>query len=102
MPLPSVLKHGALRCHAKSKSTQAQCGNPAAFGMSVCRYHGARKTVLNGKAHPNYRHGEQTLAAKAARSAGLAELRMLEGMMHDLKMTSAKRMVGRKPKIAIL
>jgi hypothetical protein len=66
--------------------------------MRVCRYHGARKTVLKGEAHPNYKHGEQTLAAKAERSAGLAELRMLEGMMHDLKMTTARRTVGRKPK----
>jgi hypothetical protein len=100
MPLPSVTTHGALRCHAKSKSTGQQCQNPSAFGMKVCRLHGARKpnTILKGAAHPAFKHGEETLAAKTALSAGLAELRRLEGLMHQLGMTTARRTPGRKPK----
>ena len=99
MPLPSVLTHGALQCHAKCKATQNQCRNPAAFGMMVCRYHGARRqnTILRGKDHPNYQHGQETLEAKAKRSAGLARLQELEQLMHQLGMTTEKRTPGRKP-----
>jgi hypothetical protein len=101
MPLPSVKTYGALQCHAKTKSTENQCLNPAAYGMKVCRYHGARRqgTISKGEAHPAYIHGQETLAAKAKRSAGAAELRRLEGLMHDLGMTTSKRMPGRKPKL---
>ena len=98
MSLPSV-KRGALRCKAKCKRTGIQCQNPAAFGMKVCRVHGARRphTILKGIDHPNYKHGHETLAAKAERSAGQAELRRLEELMYDLGMTTAKRTPGRKP-----
>ena len=100
MPLPSVKIHGALQCHAKCKATQNQCRNPAAYGMRVCRYHGARRreTIKLGKDHPNYRHGQETLQMKTERSAGLARIRALEDLMHKYKMTSAKRTPGRKPK----
>ena len=82
MPLPSVLTHGALQCHAKCKATQNQCRNPAAYGMPVCRYHGARRpgTIKRGKDHPNYQHGQETLEAKATRSAGMARLQELEAL----------------------
>lgn len=98
MPLPS-LNHGALQCKAKAKHSGCRCKNPAAFGMKVCRVHGARRphTIMKGEAHPNYKHGLETLAAKAERSAGLVELRRLEGLMHDLGMATAHRIPGRKP-----
>ncbi len=99
MPLPSVNNHGALQCKAKAKGSGVQCQNPAAYGMRVCRMHGARKayTVLKGMAHPNYKNGLETQKSKESRSEGHAELRRLESMMHDLGMTTAKRMPGRKP-----
>lgn len=102
MPLPCILKKTAVQCHARCKATQQQCRNPAAFGMAVCRYHGARRpnTILKGKTHPNYRHGEETLKAKAERSASSARLRELETMIYILKMTDAPRWRGRKPKAA--
>ncbi len=100
MPLPCVVKRTAIQCQAKCKATQNRCRNPAAFGMAVCRYHGARRpsTILRGEAHPNYRHGDETLEAKAERSASSARLRKLEAMMYILKMTDAPRWRGRKPK----
>ena len=99
MPLPSVLKHGAKQCHATAKHSRCQCLNPAAYGMNVCRFHGARRkeTILKGEAHPLYKHGQETLQMKTERSAGLARIRALEGLMHKYKMTSAKRTPGRKP-----
>jgi hypothetical protein len=65
MPLPAMMT--AKRCHAKAKSTGQRCNNPAAYGMPVCRLHGARKksTVCTGADHWNYRHGQETLEAKA-------------------------------------
>ena len=100
MPLPCVTRFGAKQCHAKCKATQQQCRNPAAFNTSVCRYHGARRpeSIKRGKTHPNYRHGEETLKAKAERSATLTRLRELETIMYILKMTDAPRWRGRKPK----
>ena len=50
--------------------------------MTVCRYHGARKpeTIRKGASHPQYRHGQETLEAKAERSKVLAELREIEAL----------------------
>jgi hypothetical protein len=100
MPLRCIVNGTAVRCHAKCKSTQQQCRNPAAWGCSTCKYHGARRpsTILRGEEHPNYRHGEETLEAKAERSASSARLRELEAMMYILNMTDAPRWRGRKPK----
>ena len=73
--------------------------NPAAFGMAVCRCHGARRqeTVRRGANHPQYRHGGETLEAKAERSRGLAELRELEALSFALGLASGPRWRGRKP-----
>ena len=100
MPLPSISKYGAKQCRAKCKATQQQCRNPAAFNTSVCRYHGARRpeSIKRGKDHPNYRHGEETLEAKAERSAASMQMRELEAMMYILGMTDAPRWRARKPK----
>ena len=100
MPLPSISKYGAKQCIAKCKATQQKCRNPAAFLTTVCKYHGARRpeSIKRGKDHPNYRHGEATLEAKAERSAASIEMRKLEAMMYILGMTDAPRWRGRKPK----
>ena len=100
MPLPSVVKHGAKLCSAKSKRTGLPCKNPAAYGCRTCRHHGARKqqTIRRGEQHPNYIHGNRTLEAKQQSSKVSLELQLLEDFMHVLGMTSAKRSKGRKAK----
>jgi hypothetical protein len=99
MPLPTVTHHGARRCHAQAKHTGQRCKNPAAHGMGVCRMHGARRpeSVKRGPNHPGYRHGGETLSAKAERSTRLAELRQLEDQLLDLGSLEGARWRGRKP-----
>jgi hypothetical protein len=95
MPLPNI----KIQCQAKAKRSGQGCLNPAAFGMPVCRYHGARRreTIKSGESHPNYRHGEETLVAKAERSARLAELRDLEALSFGLGFATGQKWRGRKP-----
>jgi hypothetical protein len=102
MPLPSVTRWSAPQCTARAKHSRQRCLNPAAHGMPVCRNHGARRpeTVKRGPDHPNFKIGEQTQDAKAARSAKLAELRDLEAAMFTLGVMQGKRWPGRKPKAA--
>ena len=90
MPLPSVEKYGARRCHAKSKSTGKQCGNPACLDSisGVCRYHGYRKpeTVLRGKDHPNYVHGERSLEGIKGHREVMSRIKMLTKLARKLGM----------------
>ena len=90
MPLPSVAKYGARRCHAKSKSTGNQCGNPACLDSKsgVCRYHGHRKseTILRGEAHPGYIHGERSIEGIRRHREVMAEIRMLTKLAKQLGM----------------
>ncbi len=88
MPLPSVEKYGARRCHAKSKSTGKQCGNAACLGSTVCRYHGYRKPekVLRGKQHPNYVHGERSIEGIKRHREVMAEIKMLTKLAKQLGM----------------
>lgn len=99
--LPIVASGKAKRCNAMCKARGAQCMQPAAFGIPVCRYHGARKpeTVRRGASHPQYRHGGETLEAKAERSKKLAELRELEALSFALGLVPERtpRWRGRKP-----
>lgn len=90
----------ALQCRAKAKHSRERCLNPAAFSMRVCRVHGARRpeTVKRGADHPLYRHGEETLIAKAERSGRLTELREIETAMVQLGLLNGARWPGRKPK----
>lgn len=100
MPLPSVVKHGAKLCTAKSKRTRLPCKNPAAYGCKTCRFHGARqqKTILQGDSHPNYIHGSRTLEAQRQFSKLCLELQQLENTMHALGLTVAQKSKGRKAK----
>lgn len=103
MPLPNVTSGKTQRCKAKCKGRLGeQCLNPAAYGMAVCRYHGARKpeTVMRGASHPRYRHGQETLQAKANRSQRLGELRELEALSFVLGMAKGPKWRGRKPKLS--
>jgi hypothetical protein len=100
MPLPFVLTGRAAQCTARAKHSRLRCLNPAAHGMPVCRNHGARRpeTVIRGAVHPQFRHGRETQAAKAERSARLAELRDIEGALFALGVLQGKRWPGRKPR----
>ena len=100
MPLPNILSGKTKRCKAKCKARVGkQCRNPAAYGMTVCRYHGARKpeTIKRGANHPQYRHGQETMMAKAERSKRLGELRELEVLSFALGLAAGPRWRGRKP-----
>ncbi len=91
-----------LRCTARAKHSKDQCRKPAMQGKTKCRTHGGASTgpkTLAGKdaiRRAHFNHGEQTLEAKAARSAKDAELRALEDITHVMSLTSAKRTRGRK------
>ena len=100
MPLPSVRSGAAQQCHAKAKGTGLQCRNPAAYSMPVCKFHGARQagTIRRGSNHPQWKHGQETLGAKAERSAMLGELRAIEAKMVVTLMLVGPRWRGRKPK----
>ena len=62
--------------------------------------HGARRpeTIKRGAIHPQYRHGGETLEAKAERSRRLTELRVLEAALYAHGMATGPRWRGRKPK----
>ena len=91
-----------LRCTARTKHSKDQCRKPAMQGKTKCRTHGGASTGPKTRAgkdairRAHFKHGEQTLEAKAARSAKDAEMQALEDIMHVMNMTSAKRTRGRK------
>ena len=99
MPLPTIARKQAKQCTAKSKRSQKRCLNLAAYGQSVCRFHGARNrsSIKRGEQHPNYLHGKETMEAKADRSKKLSELRDLEKIMFDGGFCIGGRTRGRKP-----
>jgi len=99
MPLPNISTGKAQRCAAKCKARDDQCLSPAAFGMKVCRVHGARRPgmIKRGEAHPNFKTGTETLEAKALRSERLAHLRDIEASMVKLGALVGPRWRGRKP-----
>jgi hypothetical protein len=103
LPLRCVETGSARQCRAISRARGARCRNPAAYGMATCRYHGARRpeTVRAGRDHPQWKHGQETLEAKAERSLRLAELRDLEGLMLALGELNGPRWRGRRPKRAL-
>ena len=68
-PKQKLPMHLSKRCHAHSKNTGKQCGNPAVRGWNVCRMHGARGGAPKGKRNGSYRHGARTKEAEAARAA---------------------------------
>ena len=63
-----------------------------------CRIHGARRpeSIKSGSAHPNYKHGLETLPAKRQRSIKLAEIREMEAILFDNSLALGNRWSGRK------
>lgn len=88
MPLPSVLKHGAKLCSAKSKRTGLPCNNPAAFGCKTCRMHGARhpESIKRFKDHPNFVHGERSIEGIQRHRETMEEIKMLTKLAKRLGM----------------
>ena len=99
MPLPNVASGRTPQCKARSKRSLRRCQNPCAFGMPVCRFHGARRadTVKRGSDHPQYLHGRETQQRRQARREASIRLRNLEDLMRLFRFTTARRTPGRKP-----
>lgn len=95
MPLPHIKTF----CCAKCKATGNTCLNPAAFGMRVCRYHGAKKpdAVRRGAAHGRYKSGAFTQTAKDGYRQASVRLMELQNLGFGLGMMLGKRTPGRKP-----
>ncbi len=79
------------RCKAKSSRTKLQCAKPALKGKVVCQFHGGLSTgpkTEKGKERiriAHWRHGEETLEAKAERSASNLRLRQLVVLGNQFK-----------------
>ena len=105
MPLPNITSGKTQCCTAKCKARGDRCRNPAAYGMAVCRYHGAKKpkAIKRGASHPQYRHGGETLHAKVERHQMSVLFHEAESLMFALDMVApgSTRTRGRKPKVEV-
>jgi hypothetical protein len=99
MPLPSVLRHGARLCSAKSKRTGLPCNNPAAFNCRTCKVHGAHRSrnVANGVNSGKYKNGHYTKEAKEKSSKSIVRLRYLEDLGQQGGFIKGARTRGPKP-----
>ena len=99
MPLLSVV-NGAKQCQVLTKRTKQQCKNPAAYGCTSCRMHGAHKSrnSLKGQDHPKYINGNETVSLRAKRSEMSRLLLYLRDMGDSIGMFSGTHQRGRKPK----
>ncbi|WP_262963748.1 hypothetical protein [Methylobacter psychrophilus] len=77
MPLKNIENHTATQCSAMAKHTKQRCLNLAAYGMNICRFHGAHRKIISGKDCHFYKHGKETRAARKARPAENKNLREL-------------------------
>jgi hypothetical protein len=88
------------RCKAQSSRTKLQCSKPALKGKAVCQFHGGYSTGPKTKVGKDriraahFKHGNETLGAKAERSAKSAMffyLRDLGEYFGILKRTKGRR-----------
>lgn len=92
------------RCQATSKRTKLQCGRPALRGKSVCDFHGGKSTgpkTEEGKERsrrPHIKSCEYTQESRLRHNRAMLNLAYIEDMMHMLRMTSACRTRGPKPR----
>jgi hypothetical protein len=99
MPLQSVL-NGAKQCQVLTKRTRQRCKNPAAYGCTSCRMHGAHKSrnVLRGANHPQYRNGERTKKSEEEHRKSSTILLILRDIGDHIKLFNGDHTRGRKPK----
>lgn len=92
------------RCQSASKRTKSQCGRPASKGKFVCNFHGGKSTgpkTEAGKERSRIAHIKNsnfTQESSQLRNCALLELAHIENIIHTLKMTSASRSKGPRPK----
>jgi hypothetical protein len=67
--------------------------------MPVCRFHGARRpeSIKRGPAHPQFRHGRETLEARQRRAEGMTRIRRLVDLAVDAGFIRT-RFPGRRPR----
>jgi len=74
------------RCKAQSSRTKLQCAKPALKGKAVCGHHGGYSTGPRNKEGKDrirathFKHGDETLAAKAERSRKSVVFRYLNDL----------------------
>jgi len=92
------------RCKARSSRTKLQCAKPALKGKVVCQFHGGLSTgpkTKEGKGRiraAHLKHGEETLEAKAERSAKSVMFRYLTDIGNHCNMFYKKlKTRGRPP-----
>lgn len=98
-------KIACLRCQAMSKRTRFQCGRPALkiSKTQKCQFHGGASTgprTEDGRRRIGDAHlvtGNYTKDAILESSHTLLVLRLLEDLMHVLKMTDVAKTRGPKP-----
>ena len=92
------------RCQAKSRKAQRQCGKPALKNKAVCQIHGGRSTgprTQEGKERvraAHLKHGQETLEAKAERSAKSLMFRYIQEIGNYAGLfPEPLRLLGRPP-----
>ena len=93
-----------IRCKAYLKKHQRQCLHPAIKNKTCCKWHGGMSTGAKTKEgierirKAHLTSGNETLASKQSRSEQSLKLALLEELLFTLKMSSASRTRGPKPK----
>ena len=92
------------RCKAQSSRTNLQCSKPALKGRAVCQFHGGLSTGPRSKEGKDrirathFKHGEETVEAKAERSAKSVVFRYLTDIGNHCDMFYKKlKTRGRPP-----
>lgn len=102
MPLPCVASGQAKRCTAMCKARGSRCRNPAAWGCTTCRFHGARHplSIRQGRSHWNYQGAGQTTVERQERHNMAVFFHETELLLFELGMIApgSARTPGRKPK----
>lgn len=91
------------RCKAQSSRTKLQCTKPSLKGKAVCQFHGGRSTGPKSKEgkerirSAHFKHGQETLEAKAERSAKSAMFLYLRDLGEHLGILKKSKIKGRYP-----
>jgi len=92
------------RCKAQSSRTKVQCSKPALKGKAVCGHHGGLSTgpkTKEGKDRiraAHFKHGEETLEAKAERNEKSVMFRYLTDLGNHCNMFYRQiKNLGRPP-----